>query len=123
MKEQNGIQILEGPNDGPSLGPELEELDLTYFHLPYGTKVVEINGKKKLMAATLTDYQESEGKRLGVAPSTIKAPLEGLACNQVGLKKCPVAQCGAFQKCTALYNPVYKYYYCQCMQISDKMGG
>ncbi len=114
MKGQNGIQIFDEADERPSLGPELDGLDLTNFHFPYGVKVVEVNGKKKLAAGTLVDFQESEGKRLGVSPSTIRAPLS-FPCNLVGTQNCKGGVgCSAFQVCKALHNPVYNYWYCQC---------
>lgn len=112
MKEQNGIQIFESGEQSPS-NAELDGVDLSHFHLPYGIKIIEVNGKQKLLAGTLADFQQSEGQRLGVLPETIKAPGYPV-CNQVNTKICKGAGCSAGLVCKAFYNPVYKYWYCQC---------
>lgn len=116
MKEQNGIQIFDEADERPGLGLELDGVDLANFHFPYGVKVVDVNGKRKLAAGTLVDFQESEGKRLGVAPATIKALLN-FPCNLVGKKSVNCkggVGCSAGLVCKAFYNPVYDYWYCQC---------
>jgi hypothetical protein len=113
VKEQNGIQIFESKEKHPDLSPELEAIDLTHFHLPYGVKIIEVKGKQKLVAGTLADFQQSEGQRLGVPPATVKT--DGYpVCNQVNTKNCFGSGCSAGLVCKAFYNPVYKYWYCQC---------
>jgi hypothetical protein len=113
VKEQNGIQIFESGEKTPGVSAELGGVDLTHFHLPYGIKIIEVNGKQKLVAGTLADFQQSEGQRLGVPPETIKTDGYPI-CNQVGTTNCRGAGCSAGLVCKALYNPVYKYWYCQC---------
>lgn len=96
-----------------SLPEELKNIP-PVFYAPYGFRLVEIEGRKLWTPGTFEEYQQAEGKRLGVDPSTIPAkkwPHCGNSSPTMCVGGCPQGPTGT---CGGLA-PGGGHVYCSCV--------
>lgn len=108
MREQNGILIFDSSDEKPT---NLQVSARSQILSKYGFIVDTVDGKTVWVAATETDYRDSEARRLGIRPEDVN--ITAHRCRMDELGAC-WGDCGLGTRCKESYDRVSRLHRCVC---------